>query len=598
MEHPSSYIPAAMWYNYSSYNDLLNRPRQLETLVNHVPPSNPAPMLPPPAHSQMPEPHHSMPHHHAALQMTETLPKVKKIRKRENWDGKPRNFRCNLCDAAFHTQYKLNTHMRIHSGIRPYVCDICGRSFIQGSNLKAHKRIHTGERPYSCEECGKTFRMSSHLTGHKRIHTGEKPYICGYCNEGFYTSSYLRMHIRRHTGEKPYECEYCGEAFAQTLELRVHRRIHTGEMPYKCRECKIDYVSAKELRSHRKQYHLGSKPYRCQICDKRFRSPTFYTKHENKCKGPKEKKPKGRPRKKRKPGHEPKERKAPTRKNKKKVVASTDRVSRSQLRAIKIEEAIKEEPEADIPYEGSEQSKEGININEIVKELGIEGFTKEALEEIPNEIIQTIPKESFTEELLKDLLAKQDLQKISISQNESSAQQFNEGSKIPMVSIPNQSVVSHEQTSLQSQSDSHEQTSIQSDQVLPHQQYSQHHHQQQVLPEHHQPLVNEHSLHQQPLSTHQQIIPAHQQIISAQHDISGNQQLVTLQASTATQQTISLQQQLPITMSAHQSPYITAISASPQLGYETSQPYVVDLSNPPININSVVNSNNSHFSRS
>lgn len=62
-------------------------------------------------------------------------------------------FRCPVCDRRFSQSSSVTTHMRTHSGERPYRCRLCKKAFSDSSTLTKHLRIHSGEKPYECKLC-------------------------------------------------------------------------------------------------------------------------------------------------------------------------------------------------------------------------------------------------------------------------------------------------------------------------------------------------------------------------------------------------------------------------------------------------------------
>ncbi|KAK5640597.1 hypothetical protein RI129_011408 [Pyrocoelia pectoralis] len=137
-------------------------------------------------------------------------------------------FTCSVCQTQFLCMKTYKQHVTAHvTGPKAkYICDICGMSITSRDSLRTHLRSHTGEKPFNCDVCDKAFSAKRFLRTHLLVHTKEKPYSCDYCKQRFSQRSSLTTHLRRHTGERPYECNICNKCFISKTLLVSHMKTH------------------------------------------------------------------------------------------------------------------------------------------------------------------------------------------------------------------------------------------------------------------------------------------------------------------------------------------------------------------------------------
>ncbi|CAN8010126.1 unnamed protein product, partial [Ixodes pacificus] len=94
-----------------------------------------------------------------------------------------------------HARFPQNGDNEGSGGEGQHACPTCGETFARRQFLVRHvQAVHVeGGAGNVCPQCHKRYKYVGNLRTHMRTHTGERPYMCDVCGLRFTCSSYLQV---------------------------------------------------------------------------------------------------------------------------------------------------------------------------------------------------------------------------------------------------------------------------------------------------------------------------------------------------------------------------------------------------------------------
>ncbi|XP_017288718.1 zinc finger protein 668 [Kryptolebias marmoratus] len=195
--------------------------------------------------------------------------------------GNSGDHRCSVCDLQLPSKFKLQDHMNLHTGARPYCCAECGKRFCQIYSYRVHLRTHAkakAERLW-CRICLMGFGSQEELKKHlSRAHPEDRFYECDLCKRVFTSLKDCQSHVQFHKCMVNIACEVCGRSFRSEKSLARHKK-RTCLRSFKCTDCHETFAKKNALLKHSFS-HLGLLPYTCIRCRCHFRLAKLYRKHK------------------------------------------------------------------------------------------------------------------------------------------------------------------------------------------------------------------------------------------------------------------------------------------------------------------------------
>ena len=160
-----------------------------------------------------------------------------------------RRVSCEVCQKTCVSRADLVRHRRSHFPEEKLACHLCPATFCRSWRLTHHINMkHFGKPRQKCPQCDYVCLEKKDMETHMRKHTGEKPFMCDICGMTFRSQPHMKNHRKYHIG-KPHKCEHCGHEFMHRYRYERHMRTHTNpQLHWKVRQ-KLAREAAKKAQS-------------------------------------------------------------------------------------------------------------------------------------------------------------------------------------------------------------------------------------------------------------------------------------------------------------------------------------------------------------
>ena len=188
-------------------------------------------------------------------------------------------FKCNICEKNFMTQYVLYRHLgEVHDSrdIQRWLttCPQCPQSFSRKEILERHvSEVHESTASWKCDKCSLNFSRKENLDRHvSDVHENVESWKCDVCTQSFSRKeSLLRHKSDVHENIVTSKCDQCSLSFSQKDNLVRHiLEVHDKILGWECDKCPINLSRWENLKRHLDAVHAEGKCWDCDQCPQKF----------------------------------------------------------------------------------------------------------------------------------------------------------------------------------------------------------------------------------------------------------------------------------------------------------------------------------------